>query len=265
MRRVNLIVGKNNSGKTSLLEALAVLADPSCLGRLPVLFRSTHGGFQHRFYRWLVRDAPGGLYAELQDESRGESYNNVLLSQYPEIDRISAGTEPVFKNNGFKAWRLGTAEKTLRWKTISVLPPSNQDDLVKTFAKAVRQRDGEEKLEGLLRKVDPRVKKVRVDIESDRDTIIVVDLGLSEMIPLSQAGEGMQRLVEIFSELVGDQPQLCFIDEVENGFTTPSFRRSGPGSRKSPNCWKSKSSQPPTALNVWRPRTRFLPSAPNMT
>jgi len=217
LQQVNLIVGKNNSGKTSLLEGLAVLADPASLGSLPALLRRTQGGYPQRFYRWLVRDSSESLYAELQDQSRGESYSEVLLSRSPHIDRISQGKEPVFKTDGFKAWRLGRAEKALRWKTISVLPPASPDELVKTFAKAVRQRDGEERLEGLLRKVDPRVKKVRVDIELDREHIIVVDLGLSEMLPLSQAGEGMQRLVEVFSELVGDQPQLCFIDEVENG------------------------------------------------
>ena len=217
LRRVNLIVGRNNAGKTSLLEALAILADPTALNSLPVLFRSTHGGYPHRFFRWLVRDSEEGLYAELQDLTRGEGYSDVLLSRHPQIDRIASGVKPAFTNNGFNAWRLGTAEKTLRWKAISVLPPTSSEELVRTFARAVRQRDGEEKLERLLRAVDPRVNKVRVDLEGNSQNIIVVDLGLSEMIPLSQAGEGMQRLVQVFSELVGDQPQICFIDEVENG------------------------------------------------
>ena len=33
----------------------------------------------------------------------------------------------------------------------------NADQLVKTFAKAVRQRDGEKQLESLLHAIDPRV------------------------------------------------------------------------------------------------------------
>ena len=33
--RVNLVVGKNNTGKTSLLEAITLLADPGTLKSLP--------------------------------------------------------------------------------------------------------------------------------------------------------------------------------------------------------------------------------------
>jgi AAA15 family ATPase/GTPase len=45
----------------------------------------------------------------------------------------------------------------------------------------------------------------------------MVDLGLSEMIPLTQVGQGINRLVAMFSEIVGEQPGVCLIDEIENG------------------------------------------------
>jgi predicted ATPase len=93
------------------------------------------------------------------------------------------------------------------------------DEMVGSFAEAVRPVRGESQMESLLRSVDERVKSVRLDTTKDSEPkpFIVVDIGLSERIPLSQAGQGIYRLVAIFSELLGQKPQICFIDEVENG------------------------------------------------
>lgn len=45
----------------------------------------------------------------------------------------------------------------------------------------------------------------------------MVDLGLSEMLPVSQVGQGIYRLIAILSELIGEKPDVCIIDEIENG------------------------------------------------
>src|SRR4051812_46279112 len=56
LSRVNLIVGKNNVGKTSLMEGIALLAKPSQLGQLPALMRNVPGEPPEHFFRWLVAD-----------------------------------------------------------------------------------------------------------------------------------------------------------------------------------------------------------------
>jgi AAA15 family ATPase/GTPase len=88
---------------------------------------------------------------------------------------------------------------------------------VDAFAEAVRPAEGEAQMESLLRSVDDRVKTVRLDYTQGSQPFIVVDVGLSQRVPLSQAGQGIYRLVAIFSELLGQRPQICFIDEIENG------------------------------------------------
>ena len=72
-------------------------------------------------------------------------------------------------------------------------------------------------MESLLRSVDDRVKTVRLDYTQGSQPFIVVDIGLSRRIPLSDVGQGIYRLVAIFSELLGQRPDICFIDEIENG------------------------------------------------
>src|SRR5262245_5709359 len=65
LQRLNLVVGKNNAGKTSLLEALAVLCDPERLFQMPGLLRASTGNVDARYFRWLVRDGAEGSRASL--------------------------------------------------------------------------------------------------------------------------------------------------------------------------------------------------------
>src|SRR5881396_1605896 len=55
LKRVNLIVGQNNAGKTGLLEALALLLSdpPQSAGNLPQLFRSMSGDTIENFWKWI--------------------------------------------------------------------------------------------------------------------------------------------------------------------------------------------------------------------
>jgi len=71
-------------------------------------------------------------------------------------------------------------------------------------------------LEQLLAQVDPRIRDIRLDADPN-GTFIALDIGLSERLPLSQAGQGIYRLVAIFADILGAQPQICLIDEIENG------------------------------------------------
>jgi predicted ATPase len=88
--------------------------------------------------------------------------------------------------------------------------------LVALVGKTHRRGDGEETLQRLLAKVDPRIKKVRVDPGDDGNQVIV-DIGLSELVPVSQAGQGVYRLLTILADIIGENPDMVLIDEVENG------------------------------------------------
>ena len=54
LQRVNLIVGQNNSGKTSLLEAILWLCQPTDCGNLPSQFRPQSGSVAQRYFRWVA-------------------------------------------------------------------------------------------------------------------------------------------------------------------------------------------------------------------
>jgi predicted ATPase len=213
--RVNLIVGKNNTGKTSLLEAITLLADPGTLKSLPGLFRANAGSVDERFYRWLPRD--GSLEGEtvLAATASGADPRYVTLTRTPEANSGWPAelqrTDPI---GTLHVWRSKNLSP-LRLHAVSV-QHQKPDAMVNAFAEAVRSPADEQQMESLLKAVDPRIRTVRLDAVESRP-FVVVDVGLSERVPLSQAGQGIYRLVAIFSELLGHKPKICFIDEIENG------------------------------------------------
>jgi hypothetical protein len=223
LKGVNLIVGKNNSGKTSFLEGLFVIAQPTEMGRLPALLRTSYGDSGKRFFPWMIKD--GVDEAQLEGRTLMDAAAVILQRGEASIPagynrrQISTSLHLLVPVQHRK-WRQSDVVeseplKRLRFKSLSV-NSAPIETVVHVFAQAVKQRGGEQRIEKLLRQVDPRFAKIRVDPGNDGINL-VVDIGLSEMVPLNQVGQGMYRLVSIFSELVGDQPDICVIDEIENG------------------------------------------------
>jgi hypothetical protein len=107
------------------------------------------------------------------------------------------------------------ADTSIPFQVISV-KAMPQEKLIAVFGAAMRQKGGEEQLEQILKVVDGRIKKIRIDPAPDGNQLIV-DVGLSELIPLTQVGQAVNRLVAIFSQLIGERAKICIIDEIENG------------------------------------------------
>lgn len=212
LRRVNLIVGKNNSGKTSLIEGIATLVSPT----VPVQqYRQLRQLEQHvdskfnasKLSKWVVYDGLKALRAEISGIWRNDQLRVVLGEVRGDSDSVSR-QHP----EGSKKARQ---EPVIPTCVVSAQHRSPQQ-LVESLGNAVRRQQGEELLESTLASVDPRIKKVRIS-PVGRTTEVFVDIGLSSLIPISQVGQGVYRLVEIFSEIIGADARIAFIDEIENG------------------------------------------------
>lgn len=225
LKRVNLIVGSNNAGKTSLLEALFLAANPGRISELSYLFRPQQGDSAFRYYRWLLRDGAsevGGSLSALDDLGRLD----LFFTRSPEKSKKGppAQRAQVSFQSGdhLTVWQtvvIGSQTKPKAVRT-KVIPVSYRDSgtLVTLVGKSNRKQSGEETMQRLLAKVDPRIRKVRIDPgEQQEGNQIILDVGLSELIPLSQIGQGVFRLLTILAEVIGDQPELMLVDEIENG------------------------------------------------
>ena len=212
LQAVNLIVGLNNAGKTSLLEAIALAATPKAIQGLPTLLRPKTKNPDKRFYRWLIRDA--GEAEEARISAPVHSDRILRFFRAPPPGNIFHQSMVAHRGESLFMIRDGSSTE-LRLQVISVLPRSSEE-MVKHFGNAVRSREGERELHDILQTVVPRITRVRVD-PVEEGNIIAVDIGLSESVPLSQARQGLYRLVAMLSELLGERPQVCIIDEIENG------------------------------------------------
>ena len=209
LQAVNLIVGQNNAGKTSLLEALTIACNPPDIHQLPGLLRANAGNVDQRFFRWLLKDAAGigegSIAATIGSVENRISFYRTLPKQHSALVLQTAALSMVTDPN----------MPRLKARVVSV-QYRKPAELVASFGNAVRKRAGEEMMHSILRAVDPRISRVRVDPVQEGN-IITVDIGLTESIPLPQAGQGVYRLVAVLSDLIGDTPQVCIIDEIENG------------------------------------------------
>lgn len=213
---VNLILGQNNTGKTSLLEAIMAVADPNVLRSFPEPLRQ-EPSTQERYPSdpWLLSDGTsyGSLEATTPQGSpaaflwKGTFPRDRFGTDGPASASLSVGLVSILE---FRLPGPG-----LRVRTVPVRSPS-PEAIVKPFADAVRSPRSEQDMEAILNQVDPRIRSVRLDHDGNQP-FITVDVGLSERVPLSQAGQGVYRIVAMLSELLGQRPDICLIDEIENG------------------------------------------------
>jgi predicted ATPase len=211
---VNLVVGRNNTGKTSLLEAISILANP--LGPLSVSsnFRANTNSATDRFNPWFIRDGA--------ENNRAQILGHDDLGEWGVVIQAPGGSaplsKPVVQTQSLNDVQIAIIDRLpkITAQTVSVHDRSPANTAA-DFAEAVRPSEGESQMESLLRSVDGRIKTVRLDYTTGLQPFIVVDIGLSRRVPLSEVGQGVYRLVAIFSELLGQRPNICFIDEIENG------------------------------------------------
>ncbi len=251
VNRINLISGKNNVGKTALLEALFLHTARHKIIITNILLRGTTVGV---------------------DTAAGETIWDSIFSDYNHTEPVTiSGME-----NG--------SEKPTSTLKISVLPPEttlqfsttgeqkiSPDDLVftqnlmftviedgKTYYYTIKiptkgqvtfdqpkkpvkngyllsaitapenrenaelygrlDRVGrQDEITQALQMLEPSLKRLSV-ITIGTDPVIHGDIGSTRLIPLSLMGEGMNRLLRIILRIANAQDGIVFIDEIENGF-----------------------------------------------
>ncbi len=231
LRRVNLITGRNNTGKTALLEALSLLLaqpNPSARGNLPNEFRAGVGNadWQENFWDWLFHrkdlsasitllaqssrgDVGWLLHHQGQAQKRPEGVDEDIKpdANLPEIDCYACGETQV----------MGSL-KAVHFTTRQTEPNKEALD----FNRVVLKRRKKE-LVDLLRPLEKRLEALEAlqlgrQNSSQSWPLVYAELaGLPEMIPVTQLGQGFSRLLDIYSEILATDAQVLLVDEIENG------------------------------------------------
>lgn len=239
MRKVNLILGGQNVGKTSLLEAVYLGA--SHIGnyqQLPTLFRVAEGRDSQRYLQavlgskreWQVDLTDDqGVVLRTTNNSKSDDSNFFDLTD-ARYDGVSVKRLIKGENIGFWKEAIGVEERYFTkispqdaaWDVTFVNPLAvsvhlpNQFDVAQLFDKTIMSRK-KKILLSMLRRIEPRLEDVHSLLPDGEQRIYVELEGDGDALPLPQLGHGFSRLVYLYCSLLVTDAKLALIDEVENG------------------------------------------------
>ncbi len=252
--RVNVFLGQNNSGKSSVLEAIAMLMSMSNPDS-PQLINAVRArkafskfiDIQYFFNNLNVANPP----EVLAEETNGTSRHLKMTLSYVFDELAEPNNQPQQTgavnyvntlemnfdiSNGaptrnYKSWLRvnsqglvvnrkvadGYLENKRAWLTPSDLMTSNlASDLAELF-----RRNRKDTVLSLLKIFDNRINS----IEILTDDIYVGFEGMAQMLPVSMMGDGLRRYLSIVASASNPMIDMFLIDEIDNGLHYSVYKK----------------------------------------
>ncbi|GMU07294.1 AAA family ATPase [Corallococcus caeni] len=242
--RVNLIIGRNDSGKTALMEALLLARDPdNAIGLLasrqrmrvsegtniadfdefwlPIFHRmDAKGGFRIRSASTTAR--PSSLTVEQEpvdglitgEDLIRESGSTATWALSATVSRGPHNTRTIIENTD-KGVRFSPAQTDIGNFWITPSPSIGNQDI--RFLSKLKQQGRDEAVTNLLRYVNDQVSGVELLAPTGNRVSVYVRLRREGLIPLHMMGEGMKRYFEFAVAFAATEGASIHIDEIENG------------------------------------------------
>ena len=261
--RVNLFVGRNNCGKTSVLEAASLLtgmSDPTLLVGIENfrgLNPSESSHLRHFFYRQKCTEG-FRLFGKKRTESRElnvspiyENFNVGQVGSAPShsstrardmIEAYILRSKAEQSLNGLKFIFTHSAEKSRQYEATMRLvesrdsPFSFQSDEEykentpfwflgrQQYNPNLVDRMLNEKLKDVILNWLQSIEPKVQDIRTGLDETVMVDIGMDNFLPINHLGDGIVRILNILSYIYGDRNGILMIDEIENDLHVSSIK-----------------------------------------
>ena len=250
LARINLFAGLNNSGKTTLLEALFLLSgggNPHMALNVNVT-RGIHEVAGNRetlaeiLWKPMFSDLNFNKRVEISGRhtSLGSLTLNLSLSRPGTIEISLFGNHDTASAAGNSSARTpvfaftDSAGKQVEGRIRPQGVQSQQPDVDVPFPSVflssrvwnlnedaqflgqLRKRKEPDVILEALQVIEPKIKSVE-DNSASGSPMIRVDVGLSELVPLSTMGEGMAWVARLILALSAARGGLVLVDEIENG------------------------------------------------
>lgn len=253
LARINVLLGKNNAGKTSVLESMFLLCggtNPSFPNAIaayrgqrtmnvlpdnvwrPLFHQMDPGNPIHIQSRWTGERADRQLQIEAtlqgaspeMDTGTGvgtATYDDELTIESLTLNYTDANDRGYRTKAKYDAQRRGLdvlpidRDDFVRCQFLSARSYPAMDRDARQFSHLVRIKQQHE-IEEALRIIEPRVQRVELLAEYGGSSIYV-DLGLPSLIPLAACGEGFVRFFSIIVEITSCRQGVLLIDEIDNG------------------------------------------------
>ena len=252
LSRVNLIAGRNNAGKTSLLEALFLLSgggDPQMALNMNVIrgpdlpVSGSRETLRDTYWKPMFTTLDtsrtieiAGVHAERGALKLRISLERPTVMELPfgesgEISMDELSVEPALAFSfkvGSRPEVRGSARikgRSLRLDQPSVAIPFDAVMLTTQFKNhledaerlsRLRKRKQGEKILSALQIIEPRLR-IAEENSSSGSPMIWGDIGLPELVPLAVMGEGMTRLARLALAIATVPGGLVLVDEIETG------------------------------------------------
>jgi AAA15 family ATPase/GTPase len=212
LKRVNLFAGKNNSGKTALLEALRILAangDATVINHIIALRGQFTPGWKESYDSLFPRNALLSNSAP----SINLNINNVTIKREKSTGMVSPDFKIVGRLLGYDMNPNASPDFPNDKAVYVPLGNAGFFPLQKMWDNIVLT-ELENKVLGILREtILPGLN--RLDVNEDR-TLVRLD-SEKKPIPLKNLGDGAQRMLLLSIALVSSKDKILLIDEIENG------------------------------------------------
>ena len=250
LNRINLVTGRNNSGKTSLLEALFLLAgagNPHLALNANVvrgmnLINGRPEAIHETFWKPMFFSLNTGQHVEI--EGSHSSYGPLILHvslERQNVLELPLDTSLSAKNDSKEpalllSFRVGSSRSGVegRIRVGSQSMQIDQPDVTIPFPAVIlssqasnlqedarrlgqlRQRKRGEFILDALRIIEPKLSSIE-DNSSSGVSMIWGDIGLPELVPLAAMGDGMTRIARLVLAISAAPGGLVLVDDVETG------------------------------------------------
>ena len=262
LARINLFGGNNNSGKSSLLEALlllttadaAKLADAAVMGNVTFDSRLPRNS-DSRIWTPLFSDLDtsknicvSGKHASLGSLKVEVSTSEVASNQAikgitKSLDLHSQGSElcdclvlKMFQDDvEVKTSTIQEKDEAIHTSSSTRYSPLESIKLDSHFNPTLdteglsnlRVKKQSTQIVDALRRIDQNIQTLEPNFSS-RKPMIWDDIGLDTLLPLALMGEGLIRIVRLAIAIVSCKDGVVLVDEIENGIHYSAL----------PNLWK---------------------------
>lgn len=240
-KRINLFFGRNNCGKSSLLDAL-FLATGLSNPLLPINVNVMRGYNKTRlkdlelnFYN-LDSAQPIHICVEnkekrnieislFENNKRDVSFDTNTIDIHSNVIEGEYGLKFNFEINdeSFESelrFDLSTTTNTIDFpkkyveslRCIYLTPKYDFNTSIQGLENILKNKDEDFIIEG-LRFIEPRVKDFIFTEEG-----IFVDIGLEKRIPINMMGDGVRKIVALLTVIYDCRDGIVLIDEISNGF-----------------------------------------------
>ena len=238
LSQVNLFFGKNNCGKSSLLEGLFLVCGqsnpllPATLNAMRTYTRLTESDIHYFFYQM-------DSASEIQIETTGEQERHLAITTFQESANVSAENFSTELNHRYGLrLKYRTTDGDLTSEVLYDLGKTNQIEqrhqVDKRYTEQMKcvylspRYDSNASMEGLqniyLNKDEAFLAEALKVLEPKAqnpvfmDGVMLVDTSMPQRIPINLMGDGIRKIVSFLTNIYACRGGVVLIDELSNGF-----------------------------------------------